>query len=390
MINILFSENQSNDYIENTLSLLDYMIGDSHNIHSVSDELSKEFKYVHILRVLGYPSHDIKSKDLTIDQSILNKYKEGYDIKFLFITLHESDAPDAPEVIIDYTEKLGIKNKSVYFCSGNEMLDINSYSISTHTNNIIPRVISHSMYLNGQHEFSLERDKLFQSYNRAPKQHRVALATFLHKEGLLNKTDLSLRCSDEIFRFILEDKNFEYNFSSTLDSKEYESFNESLKLLCNKDEKIISEYEKFEFDKHGPQHDLTYKNNLYKHSYINIVTETQYEWDGIIHITEKSLQPLWFYQLPIIVASPHHIKRMRETYDFDWFDDFINHSYDSQENHVLRFHKIRREILRLSKMESEVKQFFKDNQKRFEYNRSVIEKIRNSDKDFNFFQKIIK
>lgn len=48
MINILFSENQSNDYIENTLSLLDYMIGDSHNIHSVSDELSKEFKYVFI------------------------------------------------------------------------------------------------------------------------------------------------------------------------------------------------------------------------------------------------------------------------------------------------------------------------------------------------------
>ena len=79
---------------------------------------------------------------------------------------------------------------------------------------------------------------------------------------------------------------------------------------------------------------------------------------------------------------------MRELYDFDWFDDFINHSYDSIENHKVRFHKIRREILRLSKMESEIKEFVINNQDRFEKNKEIIKNIRHSKSDKNFWSSI--
>ena len=37
--------------------------------------------------------------------------------------------------------------------------------------------------------------------------------------------------------------------------------------------------ENFEFDQGGPQHNLSYQNNIYKKfPYFNIVTETQFEW----------------------------------------------------------------------------------------------------------------
>ena len=35
--------------------------------------------------------------------------------------------------------------------------------------------------------------------------------------------------------------------------------------------------ENFEFGTGGPQHNLSYQNNIYKNKYFNIVTETQFE-----------------------------------------------------------------------------------------------------------------
>jgi hypothetical protein len=391
-MNILFSKEQSQNIIDVTMTNLSYMMGKSAKSILV-DDLDNETPSIHILLVYGYPSYDIKSKDIEIHKDVLTKYKEGFDIKFLFITLHESDSPDAVQTITNYIKSLGIEESDVTLCTGNELLDINkqkvSSGINTYTNDIIPRVISESMILCGEHPYEIDRENIFQCYNRAEKSHRTATSVFLYKDNLLKYTDFSLRTLNKISNNIFEGL---YNWNGIVDSKEQNLFNNKLIELSNEynSKPIISKYENFEFDKNGPQHNLTYKHNLYKHSYINIVTETQYEWDGIIHITEKSLQPLWFYQLPIIIATPHHIKRMRELYDFDWFDDFINHSYDSIENHKVRFHKIRREILRLSKMESEIKEFFKDNQKRFEHNRKVIKEISKSKKDYNFFQNLIK
>lgn len=391
-MNILFSKNQSQETIDRTMTNLGYMMGESAKVVLV-DDLIKDESSIHILLVYGYPSQDIQSKDIQIHDDILTKYHNGYDIKFLFITLHESDAPDAVKIVTNYVSSLNIKEEDVTLCSGNELLPILKNNISskinTYTNNIIPRVSSESFILNGAHPYEIERENIFQCYNRAAKPHRVATAVFFYKDDLLKYTDFSLRQLDKISKNMSDGC---YNWIDIIDVKEHDLFNTKLKELCDKFDSrpIISKYENFEFDKNGPQHDLTHKNNLYRYSYINIVTETQYEWDGIIHITEKSLQPLWFYQLPIILATPHHIKRMRKIYDFDWFDDFINHSYDSQENHILRFNEIRKEILRLSTMESEIKQFFKDNQKRFEHNREVVREISKSKKDYNFFQNLIK
>ena len=151
---------------------------------------------------------------------------------------------------------------------------------------------------------------------------------------------------------------------------------------------LKSEFETFEFMNNGPQHTLTYEHNLYKHAYINVVTETQYDWDGVEHITEKSIQPFFFYQMPLIIATPHHVQSMKDKWGLDFFDDIINHSYDSIDDHVLRFHKITKEILRLSKMEEEIREFVKNNQDRFEKNKNIIKEIQHSQSDRNFWKSI--
>ena len=79
---------------------------------------------------------------------------------------------------------------------------------------------------------------------------------------------------------------------------------------------------------------------------------------------------------------------MKEKWGLDFFDDIVNHSYDSIEDSVLRFHKITKEILRLSKMENEIRKFVIDNQDRFEKNKEIIRQIRYSKSDEDFWKNI--
>ena len=79
---------------------------------------------------------------------------------------------------------------------------------------------------------------------------------------------------------------------------------------------------------------------------------------------------------------------MKDRYDLDFFDDIINHSYDSVEDNVLRFQKITEEILRLSKMQKEIQEFIIKNQKRFEKNKQIIKNIHKSNYNKDFWKSL--
>ena len=121
----------------------------------------------------------------------------------------------------------------------------------------------------------------------------------------------------------------------------------------------------------------------YESSYINITTESNFNFfkppignsGKFLHISEKSLKPFAMMQLPIIVGVPHHIKYMRELYNLDMFDDFIDHSYDNETDDVIRMTKLHNEILRLSSLRDELPSYFKDNESRFIKNRKIIKDI---------------
>lgn len=70
---------------------------------------------------------------------------------------------------------------------------------------------------------------------------------------------------------------------------------------------------------------------LYDHTWINIVTETQYtESPGII--SEKTLFALLARQIPIFIGYRGMVEDCRRL-GFDVFDDVVDHGYDDLEDH---------------------------------------------------------
>ena len=66
---------------------------------------------------------------------------------------------------------------------------------------------------------------------------------------------------------------------------------------------------------------------LYSDSRIEIVNETAFFAKGIF-VTEKFLNSVYGYNLPIVLSTPGTVDYLRQ-HGFDMFDDVIDHSYDS-------------------------------------------------------------
>jgi len=131
----------------------------------------------------------------------------------------------------------------------------------------------------------------------------------------------------------------------------------------------------------------TYDKDQLENSYFNLTTETEFQTDHI-HISEKSFKGFYALQFPMILASPFHIKEIKKKYDFDFFDDVVDHSYDEETDHRERLFKFAKEVKRISDNKQFFIDFYKNNKERFmENNRKVIELV--SDKtDENFLKKL--
>ena len=164
----------------------------------------------------------------------------------------------------------------------------------------------------------------------------------------------------------------------------------------------VSDYEKteFSFDENNEITVLNpkYKNVLlppeipenYINSYVNLVTETKFfDNENVIQISEKSFKPFFYYQFPMILATHHHIKAMKEKYDFDFFDDVIDHSYDNEPDQKKRFNLFVNEVKRLHDNKENLIEFYRNNQVRFEINKNKVISIMNNDSDYIFFRSLI-
>ena len=129
--------------------------------------------------------------------------------------------------------------------------------------------------------------------------------------------------------------------------------------------------------------------NNYENSYVNIITETNFLNSNVIQITEKSLKPFYYFQIPLFVASQNHIKTLKENYGFDFYDDIVNHDYDLVYDNKLRFNKIMKEIKRLYDNKENITDFYKKNEERFKNNKSKVESIIENDNDYNFFKNLV-
>jgi hypothetical protein len=247
-------------------------------------------------------------------------------------------------------------------------------------------------------EFVKEKTgKFFMSRNKTAKPHRLNLLFHLMINNILpeiNYSKLFTYPHDDVMPYFLSFEEEEIWKMTDLIGP----FNRVIKEDDYEDGKNYYDYKTFGFSNfHGKKRSTLHYPELkesYENSYVNIVSESAFEsqtfYPNVIHTTEKSFRPFYYYQIPLILATPNHIKKLKEKYDFDFFDDIIDHSYDNELNDKKRFLMFIDEIKRVNNNKEVIKEFYKNNQERFELNKKkLLEIALDKTQDFDLFWDLI-
>jgi hypothetical protein len=329
-------------------------------------------------------------------EEVLKSLREDDNFFLIMLTAHEPEGVKSFECVKKFIEKHSISGKKIFIVNNNSKLNELKHTftpdVNVHSLKFIPNTSTYSLTRVNSRFNPNKEGKFFLCHNRSPKVHRYSILTLLKHEGLLNNVNWSLVPS-----YSAADRGF---FGTLLTREDFKKYNEEIEYFRSIDIKR-SDYEVDEkwFKANTPEINVDglptwmrvpEKELTFESSYVNIVTESSFiNSEFIVHITEKSFRPFYHYQLPIFVASHHHIKHLKETYGFDMFDDVINHSYDEVINDRDRLFKIIEEIKRLNENKEEIMEFYRNNYERFEKNKIIIYNILKNTDDYLFFRNLI-
>lgn len=320
---------------------------------------------------------------------------------FLIVTMEHEPACDTE---IMWTKELlrenGISSNQFYYVNNNSMSDYLSekYGINIKKINFIDYSSTYALTEVTNVEFVENKTgKFFMCRNKSGKPHRINLLFHLLINNILDDVNYS-----KLFVYSKDD-GIPYNLSFEQDEifEKMDLINEFNKVIKEDDYesgKGYYNYENFGFTDfyENPQSRLHYPEikESYENSYVNIISESAFEsqtcYPNVVHTTEKSFRPFFYYQIPLILATPNHIKKLKEKYNFDFFDDIINHSYDSELNDKKRLLMFIEEIKRINNNKESIKNFYKNNQERFESNKQKLLDIAlDKTEDFNLFWDLI-
>lgn len=374
-----------------------------HKLNQISFDDSEKYYYV-----INYGSnlidlfyHENKDKRVEFDplsEEVKTAFRNNKNLNIIFINEHEPDDIEGFELLHNYVKKNNLDENRFYLINNNSNLDSHTKKfdskINTYKLNFIPHSYTKVLLKIGGVDFIEEKlGKFFMCFNKSPKKHRFALLLLMTKNNLLNQTNWSYVPT--------WDCKFDYHYVNDFFNKfEISMLKTEIDFLKNlhikvsdyeKDKNYFNEYqeinrESFPLWLHVPESLESYEN-----SYFNIITESSFQNKfEIIHISEKSLKPFFYYQFPLILATPHHIKKMKDLYDLDFFDDVINHDYDNIIDDRERLIGFIKEVIRINNLKNEFKLFYKNNKERFINNRKKIENIlKIVDKDYLFFESLL-
>ncbi len=239
--------------------------------------------------------------------------------------------------------------------------------------------------------------KFFSCFNKTPKQHRIATLIELEDRNILKNTNWSM-----LFNYAYQ-KNMK-EFHHTQFDCYIDDVNSKKDLI---DRFVIMESKKSDYEQSIKLDGFGFarpdiniggaggasggvmvpeSNQNHENSYVSIITESCFsDYMDVIHVTEKSTRPFFYYQFPIILASKGHIKFMESEFGFDFYRDIIDHSYNDIENEKERFQATLKEIERINNNQDLFKTFFKSNKERFEKNKQIVKNFPNNDQDIKYF-----
>lgn len=352
------------------------------------------FKHGSMLHDLFMPNDDI----LPIPEIILESLRKYKNFKLGFYNDHENDH----HYVVNYMDMVAVKNgidpSQIYIMNNNSNIDeykhLTNSRINTHKLNVLYKGYSFQFANCKNNEFVPVKDKFFMCHNRRRKPHRYALLCAMKKLGLLEDTDWTLL---QNYAYIENNVNKSENgidrffYKDIFNEEDLKFYEPELRFLETFDVKKSIYEEDVTIDTPNSfESILTFQINSYRNAYVNLATESNYfnNDNETIHITEKSFIPLYFYQLPIFLASPGHVQKVRE-YGFDVFDDIIDHSYDKIWDTRERFFAIVKEIQRLHSIKDQIIEFYSNSKARLEHNNQVIKNYTESRYDTDYFLNLI-
>lgn len=333
---------------------------------------------------------------------VIKCLQECKNFSILFIREHESEFYTDIEYITKFLDEIKVAHNKLIVLSNNPKIKehkklLNS-NIQFHQLTLLSITSSSVFNELGSTYIPEKKGKFFVCQNKSPKPHRIATLSVLDRLGLLDDTNWSLLTPINMpvddYRRYFGESDFEKQKDSLqkiLDSKRKCGDYENESMITEEGDFIRDDFPHLE-GAGGASGGLMIRegHDTHQNSYVNIITESLYDDKfDVIHITEKSFRPFFFYQIPIIVASHNHIKQMETEFGLDFYRDLVDHSYDDEKNELKRFKKISLEIERLYSIKDEVINYYKSNKERFEKNKRIIENLPNNISDLKFFNTLL-
>ena len=391
--NLLFDSNIENEkeHIFNTLTA--NKVDGIKMIDINNFEIDSEQKYYSFTITGTYMEN---SQSLPSSSKVKELMKSYSNCFLVILAEHESDNGNVIKLIEKYCNEESINSNQVIAVNGNQKIKklINELDskVVGHTSNRLPYVAVEGM-TSFKYEFQKDKESFFMCYNRMLKPHRVSLLALLKREGILDEVDWTMLRGNEFNeRFSNLDGTPSFGlFFEVFDREDFKEYYNEILFLQKSGIKKSRFEEEYRVDQPPYFIDFykTYEMNPYRNSYVNIVTETGYISTDVIHITEKSLMPIYYSQIPLILANFEHNKFLKERYDFDLFEDIIDYSYDNEKDPRKRLFMFVDEVKRLNSIKDEIINFYKNNQERFELNKKKVTSILQDDTDYKFFKSLI-
>jgi hypothetical protein len=327
-----------------------------------------------------YQLSDLRFLELSafLTSEFIELLKNNKNLNVVFLNEHESETEENYILLTQSILKQQLNPNQFYFINNNSNLGyykIKNNGVNVHSLRFLPSYYSKHIF---KTDIDIIKDKefLFLCHNKRIKPHRYGILLEMKKLNILNNTDWSFLLNDDLNRDY-------YQFFKKLYSE-----NEITSLLPHIEyfNKLGIKKSKYEYVQlnNNLENDFIY-TKTFESAYVNIVTETYFEGNRI-HITEKSFKPFNFYQLPIFLTTCGHVKKLKEIYGFDMFEDLIDHTYDNESDDKKRFSLVVREIEKLNA--SNIKDFYNKNIDRLIQNKKIIYDISNDNYDIEYFKKL--
>lgn len=169
-------------------------------------------------------------------------------------------------------------------------------------------------------EYDTERvpEKLFLSWNRRFRDHRIAIAVGLDKLGLVDRSYMSMGKTDPENINITVDNVFNPYYVANLGitQEDIDKFKSKLPLVLDGETDTVKMCQDFD-DVNRP---------YYQNSLVSIVTETNFNANEVT-LTEKSFKPSKEKHPFIIVGAPGALQAFRDM-GFKTFSEFWDENYD--------------------------------------------------------------